>query len=167
MAGPARKTPGYLTHPWTNFKTIPFIFDSTAQHMQYDDLEQEAMNQQTPKRLILVVDDESTVRDLLAKIMATIPGVQTLTAATAQEALQLALSNPVKMVITDMNMHGETGSWLLQQLRAKGLKVPVVLHSGSLVPEDEPRLLEMGAACVIRKPASPIDIIRTVSRLLG
>lgn len=125
------------------------------------------MPQGSTERLVLIVDDDDLVRSLLGRLVLTIPNVKAIMASSAQEAIGVVLSNPIALVITDMNMPGESGAWLLQQLRAKGFNIPVILHSGSIAPEDEPRILQMGVTRFVRKPAPPPLILRTVSELLG
>lgn len=117
-------------------------------------------------RVVLLVDDDPLVLKLLSMILTTIPSVRFLTAQTSEEALRLALSQPVQMVITDMNMPGKTGAWLLQQLKTNGINVPVIMHSGSLDPQDEPEVMRLGASRVLRKPASASVIVQTITDLL-
>jgi CheY-like chemotaxis protein len=117
-------------------------------------------------RLVLVVDDDPLVLKLLSMIITSMPSVNFISAQTSEEALQLAMRHPIQMVITDMNMPGKTGAWLLQQLRTNGIDVPVVMHSGSLDPQDEPAIIRMGATKVLRKPAPATEIMRTISEIL-
>jgi CheY-like chemotaxis protein len=117
-------------------------------------------------RLVLVVDDDPLVLKLLSMIITSMPSVDFMTAQTSEEALQIVMRHPIRMVITDMNMPGKTGAWLIQQLRTKGIEVPVVMHSGSLDPQDEAAIIKMGASKVLRKPAPASEIVRTIAEFL-
>jgi CheY-like chemotaxis protein len=117
-------------------------------------------------RLVLVVDDDPLVLKLLSMIITSMPSVDFMTAQTSEEALQIAMRHPIRMVITDMNMPGKTGAWLIQQLRTNGIEVPVVMHSGSLDPQDEPAIIKMGASKVLRKPAPANEIMRAIAEVL-
>lgn len=124
------------------------------------------MPQRPAEKVVLIVDDEAPVRAVLQAIVGTIPNVRTMTATTAEEAVNLSDRHPVSLVITDMNMPGESGAWLVRQLRSRGRAAPVLLHSGSLADGEEPRMLDMGVARVIRKPAAAAEILQAVSEFL-
>src|SRR6266511_5289218 len=59
-------------------------------------------------RRVLVVDDEEEVRTLTARMLAA-GGYCVITAAGALQALQLAESATVRLVVTDLRMPGMSG----------------------------------------------------------
>jgi len=61
----------------------------------------------TQKR-ILVVDDDPSVREMLARVLAD-EGYAVMSAADGQEALETAVAAPVDLVLLDLNMPGRSG----------------------------------------------------------
>ena len=84
---------------------------------------------------ILLVEDESAVRDLVATALQD-RGYRLLTAADAEEALQLERVHPgtIDLLITDVVMHGMRGPELARRLRERRPELPVLFMSG--YPDD-------------------------------
>jgi len=61
--------------------------------------------------IVLVVDDESQIRDLLVRWVSG-DGYQAREAATAEAALADMQVTPADIVLCDVRMPGETGLWL-------------------------------------------------------
>ncbi len=123
------------------------------------------MDRSPKEKVVLIVDDDALVRESVRIIARTVKGVQTLTASTSDEALRIATEHHVDLVITDLNMPGETGVWLLEELRKAGNSVPVVIHSGSLVAGEDKKALHLGAARVLSKPADTKVLRKTIMEL--
>ena len=107
---------------------------------------------------ILIVDDEVTIRTILDRIARTIPGVETRLASSPEDALDVIKAVPVALVITDLNMPGQTGGWLLNQIRRMKLAIPVVILSALVDAITEKRLLRLGALQVLRKPVAAMAL---------
>ncbi len=85
---------------------------------------------------ILCVDDEETPL-LLRKLLLQKAGYDVITARTAEEALRIASSNSVDLVLSDYLMPGVTGAQLACQFKARHPHLPVVLLSGvNEIPSD-------------------------------
>ena len=76
--------------------------------------------------IVLVVDDESQIRDLLARWIgaAGYEVREAATAAAALEDMQVAIAD---VVLCDVMMPGENGLWLAGKLRAQFPATAVVL----------------------------------------
>ena len=75
---------------------------------------------------VLVVDDESQIRDLLARWISA-DGHQVRQAATAAAALEEMQIAPADIVLCDVRMPGESGLWLTGQLRERFPETAIVL----------------------------------------
>lgn len=75
-----------------------------------------AMERATATRSILVVEDHSSLRELIATVLGD-AGYRVLEAANGAEALGLAQG--ADMVLTDVNLPDISGPALIQQLRAQ------------------------------------------------
>jgi DNA-binding response OmpR family regulator/signal transduction histidine kinase len=80
---------------------------------------------------ILVVDDESTVRNF-AKIALEKRGYTVLAAETGEEGIALLLQsgNKVDLILLDLTMPGMSGEEAFEQVRRIDPAVPVILSSG-------------------------------------
>jgi len=108
----------------------------------------------TPLR-ILVVEDNSHVRDPLVQILAAI-GHTPLEATDAASALAHFAGVAPDLVITDLAMPGMNGIDLAAAIRATHPQTPIILHTGW---QDEPTLdaeVERGTITAVLE--KPIDI---------
>jgi CheY-like chemotaxis protein len=81
------------------------------------------------KAVILCVDDEQNPLTL-RKLVLQKAGYEVVTANSGKEALELAASRRVDLVLSDHLMPGMHGTELAQQLKAEHPKLPVILISG-------------------------------------
>jgi CheY-like chemotaxis protein len=100
--------------------------------------------------LILVVDDDRSVRDLLRRGIETM-GYEVLDAPDAHAALRLLEQRDVALVLCDMSMPGNDGVWLVDQIAMKFPSIPVVLATG-LVDIDSRTVLRPCVVGHITKP---------------
>jgi CheY-like chemotaxis protein len=78
---------------------------------------------------ILIVDDEPSVRRMLTR-MLTPAGHHTKEAESAEMALSMLAAEPVDLVISDVQMPGRDGLWLIARMRESFPTIPVVLATG-------------------------------------
>jgi hypothetical protein len=79
---------------------------------------------------ILVVEDETFVRDVTSEVLSSF-GHRVLPAASAEEAMSLFLKHPeVGLVLTDVVMPGSNGRRLAKELREVSPEVPIIITSG-------------------------------------
>lgn len=119
---------------------------------------------------ILIVDDSATLRSLV-KVHLMDVSAHFLEAATAEAALQLCASEPVSLLVLDLNLPGMSGVALTRELRSGRLpnlvNVPVILLTGDPAPELEREAKEAGVQAFVRKPVNKSGLVETVRRLLG
>jgi signal transduction histidine kinase/CheY-like chemotaxis protein len=100
---------------------------------------------------VLVVEDHPPLRELIHEILGD-AGYRVIAATNGAEALHLAASNPVDVVLTDIMMPGMTGLALIQQLRTQSRHPRVVFMSG----HDQGLLKAHGeGALFLQKPFTP------------
>jgi CheY-like chemotaxis protein len=81
------------------------------------------------KTVILCVDDENNPL-VLRKLVLEKAGYEVITAKSAKEALQVAGSRLVDLVLSDHLMPGMNGAELAQEIKTKNPHLPVILISG-------------------------------------
>lgn len=87
-------------------------------------------------RSILIVDDDELMRELMG-VMISQDGYRVVTAANASEALRLAGSIPIDLLITDLQMPGMTGTDLIRTLIGRGLIERSILVTGDVSAIDQ------------------------------
>ena len=84
---------------------------------------------------ILVIDDNPAVATAL-DVLFSLHDLHSLHAATPEEGLAVLASQPVDLVIQDMNFHadttsGEEGEALFARIRESHPDLPVILHTAA------------------------------------
>lgn len=106
---------------------------------------------QDNKALILVVDDEPGVRMVVAGLLRK-AGYDSVEAEDARQGLQISREKPVDAVLTDLQMPGEDGFWLIEQLRREAPFLPVVVLSAHATVDNAVRAMQNGAFDFLAKP---------------
>lgn len=115
---------------------------------------------------VLLVDDHAVVRAGLRRLLAAVPGVEVLEAATGREALATLRSARPSMVVLDLNLPGVGGLELLQRLLQEDptLRIMVLsMHAEALYAS---RALQAGARGYVSKGAAPEELLAAIRRVL-
>src|SRR5207342_140988 len=104
-----------------------------------------------PRPRILVIDDESAIRDSL-KMTLEYEGYEFIGAATGQEGLALAERDTPDLVILDVKMPGMDGIEVLDRLRGINETLPIVVISGHGTISTAVEATKKGAFDFIEKP---------------
>ncbi|MBO1438066.1 response regulator [Meiothermus sp. CFH 77666] len=117
---------------------------------------------------VLVVDDSTSVRKVLEKLLST-RGLVVTTSESAEQGLEAVSHNPPHLVIADVVMPGMSGFELCQMLKmresTKG--VPVILISGIINEGVVAQAQQAGAFDVVSKPFTPDDLFPKIERALN
>ncbi|MCX8070391.1 MAG: response regulator, partial [Thermodesulfovibrionales bacterium] len=82
-----------------------------------------------PNETVLVVDDESAIRDTLADII-TDEGYSVITASSGEEALNIIQENPPDIVLLDIWLTGMDGLEILPLIKERNSETVVIMISG-------------------------------------
>ncbi|HEU4699309.1 MAG TPA: response regulator [Gemmatimonadales bacterium] len=118
---------------------------------------------------VLVVDDEETVRTMIARTLAA-EGFRVLEAASGAAALALLAgrTEPVQLVLCDLAMPGLDGPAVAAEVRARWPGVPLLFISGYPGEEASRRGLLAPGAAFVAKPFTPETLTEAVrSNLRG
>jgi len=118
-------------------------------------------------RVVLVVDDEPSVRDLVCRTLQE-GGYRTLEAAHGGEALDIleAGSDTVDLIVTDVVMPGMDGRELGRRLAQSRPTLPVLYMSAYDVNDIFRRGSPRTSAPFLQKPFPPDLLINSVEQLL-
>jgi DNA-binding NtrC family response regulator len=114
---------------------------------------------------ILVVDDESNIRELLEEILSE-EGYQVTTAADASEAKTARAGQDYDLILLDIWMPDTDGISLLKEWAEDGKLEPVVMMSGHGTVDTAVEATRLGALDFIEKPVSLAKLLRTVEKAL-
>ncbi|QDT45784.1 Chemotaxis response regulator protein-glutamate methylesterase [Gimesia alba] len=120
---------------------------------------------------VLIVDDSAVIRGLISKSLEQEPEIIVAgTAMNGERALSWMASNPVDVVILDVEMPVMDGLTALQKIQKDFPAIPVIMASGltSKGAETTVKALSLGAVGCVAKPqtASAAESIRVLSREL-
>jgi CheY-like chemotaxis protein len=116
-------------------------------------------------RRILVVDDETYVRDLLARVLKRRPYDVDL-AADADEALGLLAEHHYDLLLTDVVMPGMDGFELLRLVKAAYPQMTVIVLTGYARKQSISDFLLYGADDYLSKPFQVQTLLEAVDRAL-
>jgi len=115
---------------------------------------------------ILIVDDESTIRELLTRALRQ-AGYNIHTAADGEIALEHFQAHTFDLIITDLKMPRMDGEQLVQRVRALAPHIPVLVLTGHGSVEAEERLHALGVSRVLYKPLRSLaELVSLVKQLL-
>ena len=115
--------------------------------------------------LVLVVDDEATVRQALERALR-LEGFAVATAADGVEALDAIGRMPPSAVVLDVTMPDLDGVTVVRRLRAEGVDVPVCILSARDEVADRVAGLEAGADDYLVKPFALEELTARLNALL-
>lgn len=124
----------------------------------------------TARANLLIVDDDVTVIQVLAKALIGIGSVRY--ALNGADALRLAESDPPDVILLDAHMPGMSGFEVLEAMRSKPIleDVPAIFITSHSSQDMEEEGLAKGAADFIAKPFHPAIVaarVKTQLRLKG
>ena len=114
---------------------------------------------------VLVVDDESNIRELLEEILSE-EGYDVTTAEDAGAARAAKLRRDFDLILLDIWMPDTDGISLLKEWSEEGALGPVVMMSGHGTVDAAVEATRLGALDFIEKPVSLAKLLRTVEKAL-
>ncbi len=117
------------------------------------------------KPRILVVDDEATARNGLAKLLQQ-EGYQVDVAADGVEALVCAAENAPALIVSDLKMPNMDGMELLKQLRERSMEIPTIVATAFGEVQTAVAAMRAGAEDYLTKPIDFDALLLVVERTL-
>ena len=114
---------------------------------------------------ILVVEDEEPIRRLLSRVL-TRQGYTCELASNGAEAREVLAKNPFDLVLSDVNMPGESGIDLVEYLLGDMRDLAVIMVTGVDDTDLAERALDLGAYGYIIKPFEQNELVINVSNAL-
>lgn len=118
-----------------------------------------------PTKTVLVVDDDESTRNLLARALGTRFRVRAV--ANAEEALEALVSDVVPdAMVLDVMMPDMDGFQLAEHVKQdpRLKRIPIVFLTARNDPKDVVRGIQVGARSFMMKPFSVVDVIDKIAR---
>jgi two-component system cell cycle response regulator len=121
------------------------------------------------RRLILVVDDEPSVRAMvLASIRVREDRYRVIEAGNATDAIAQACTHQPNLVLLDVALPDHDGFWVCRTLKTDPITahIPVVMLTAMSLASDRAQALDAGADGYIVKPFSPRALLEQLQERL-
>lgn len=113
---------------------------------------------------ILLVDDEPQILDVLSSYVKA-DGFHVLTASNGKDAIELALTYPLGLIILDLMLPDLGGEEVCQAVR-KHSRVPIIMLTAKSGEAERINGLSIGADDYLVKPFSPRELMARVRAIL-
>ena len=116
-----------------------------------------------PAKLVLVVDDESSVREVLSDIFAD-NGFNVKTAVNGQDALKKLDDLHPNVVFMDIRMPELGGIEALEIINKRGSQIPIILMTAYGSTETTIEAMKLGAFDYLMKPLNIKEVLRVLEK---
>lgn len=118
-------------------------------------------------RKILIVDDESAIRDML-RVALEMAEYHVLEASNAQDAHSLIIDEKPDLILLDWMMPGTSGIELARRLKRDEVTAgtPIIMLTAKGEEDNKIQGLEVGADDYITKPFSPRELVARLKAVL-
>jgi two-component system invasion response regulator UvrY len=117
---------------------------------------------------ILIADDHAIVRKGLVQLLQEeFPGARITDVVNSGEALREIRNHIWDVILLDISMPGRNGIEILKQIRADGIKAPVLMLS--MHPEEQYaiRALKAGASGFVNKESATEELLSAIHKVLA
>ena len=118
----------------------------------------------TARRRILLVDDDAGVRGSLSDVLVS-EGYVVIPANDGQQAIELAASAAIDLVLLDLNMPRKNGWEAFERLSAEHPLLPIIIVTAR--PNQLFTAVGAGVGALLEKPLDIPTLLRTIKRLLA
>ena len=114
---------------------------------------------------ILIVEDDPNVALVLRDALSA-EGYATEHASNGHHAVETALAGSFDLTLLDVGLPGKDGFSVCDELRRRGLHMPILLLTARTPPDDKVRGLRMGADDYVTKPFYVPELLARIQALL-
>jgi excisionase family DNA binding protein len=116
---------------------------------------------------ILVVDDESSIRDLLVKALALEERYDVDTASDGRSALERLRMYPYDLLIADLKMPGIDGLSVIREAKRLKPDLPVVIITGYSTETAAIEAVNLGVSGYLTKPFRVPQVLNAAAKAIG
>ena len=101
---------------------------------------------------VLVADDSNTMRKIIIRNLQAVGVPTAVEASDGNEAVQSFVPGQFDLVLTDWNMPGKSGLEVIQEIRAKDAKVPIIMITTEAEKSRVVQAIQAGVSDYLVKP---------------
>ena len=116
--------------------------------------------------LVLITDDAAFSRRMIKKAVQA-DHHEAIEAANGHECLEMVAAHTPDCILLDLLMPELDGFGVLQQLRDRDSKIPVIVLSADIQESARQQCLELGALTMLNKPPKAPEIQDAIKKALG
>jgi DNA-binding response OmpR family regulator len=116
------------------------------------------------RQTILIVDDNDAVREMVGRVIAD-EGYDVRLAPDGDMALEIVASNSIDLVLLDLNLPGQNGWDVFEQLTRENPFLAVIIITAR--PNQLFTSLAAGVGALLEKPLDYPTLLKTVADLLA
>jgi excisionase family DNA binding protein len=120
----------------------------------------------TARPRVLVVDDEASIRDLLAKTLA-LAEYDVDVAPDGRSALERMRLYPYDLLIADLKMPGMDGLTVIREAKRYKTDLPVIIITGFSTESSAIEAVNLGVAGYLTKPFRVPQVLAAAAKALG
>jgi excisionase family DNA binding protein len=120
----------------------------------------------TMRPRVLVVDDEASIRDLLAKTLA-LAEYDVDVAPDGRTALERMRMYPYDLLIADLKMPGMDGLTVIREAKRYKADLPVIIITGFSTESSAIEAVNLGVAGYLTKPFRVPQVLAAAAKALG
>ena len=120
----------------------------------------------TTRPRVLVVDDEASIRDLLAKTLA-LAEYDVDVAPDGRSALERMRMYPYDLLIADLKMPGMDGLTVIREAKRYKVDLPVIIITGFSTESSAIEAVNLGVAGYLTKPFRVPQVLAAAAKALG
>ena len=113
---------------------------------------------------ILIIEDSRFTRTSIARVLKN-NHYEVLEAENGAVGLVMIIAHKPDFVITDLLMPEMDGFELLENLRSRGIAIPVIVMSADIQETTRKRVLDLGAKTLLNKPFQGPELLSVLSNL--
>lgn len=114
---------------------------------------------------IVIVDDDTRIRDLLRRYLSQ-EGFDVLLAEDGRALDRILQRETIDLVVLDLMLPGEDGLSICRRLRSTGIKTPIIMLTAKREDVDRITGLEIGADDYLGKPFNPRELLARIHAVL-
>ncbi|WP_299182974.1 ATP-binding protein [uncultured Neptuniibacter sp.] len=114
---------------------------------------------------ILVAEDNDFNRLLIRKILQQ-ANAKVIEARNGEEALRLALKQPLDLILMDVHMPVMDGIEATQKIRMSHSELPILALTANVISSEHKRLTDAGVNHVLLKPINDVELCQTIDKYI-
>ena len=121
------------------------------------------------RRRVLIVDDESDIREVASLSLEAVGGYEVATAESGREGIEKAAAEQPDAILLDVMMPEMDGPTTFGRLQGDPAtrEIPVVLLTAKVQAADRAKFDALGVAAVMSKPFDPMTLSEQLAAVLG